>query len=620
MITVSYKLSWKPNFSKQSQNIIRTECYEEELDPQRLNYGNFVKISSVMHFLIEMNRPYRATIGQILTVSVFAQVVSIASVFIGASTLKEEPWLTLPLTIAIYTVLRLIHTISSNWIIFKGNRMAAEMTGNLVMRLGHHIANLSPLSHKDFSSGNLKTMAITDAQTVGELVHTIANRGVGFIMAPVLAPFILYHFAGLAGILGFLSMLLMIPFSVLTSKKMMSYFNAEMELEDECTTIAGEWLKHQKTSRMMQANGFFANKINTIKYKSFAKARVGMGWAAFIFGFSTRWWVVPPLVMIAGSQWLELRLPIENIIGSAWYTTILTGQLMAIPELIVRGGKAVAAFKRLVRLLKEPQVNSYLLESNTVKQQAIYDYVRFQGVSLELDGVSILNQINLTIDLKKKTAIIGQLGAGKSSLLALLSGHLFASCGKIYIEENGSMEEIQDRATYENWRKQQVLVTQEAFVESSDIKNNIALQDTSDSGSHLLQSLYDVAMHHDIKKFKGGIYEPLGETGLNLSGGQKQRLNLARALYTNRSFLILDDPMSAVDEVVADHLWQRLIAKYQGFVITTHRMKYAQACDHVIILHQGRVVEQGRPEDLLNHQGSAFTRMAEFTALEGELG
>ncbi|MFW7378942.1 MAG: ATP-binding cassette domain-containing protein [Oligoflexus sp.] len=617
---MSYKLSWKPKFTQQSHDIIRSEDLGDKVDPEHFHQDQFSEITGVRDLLSAIGRPYLATIGRILATSLMIQLISVGSVLLAANTLKENLWFALPVTAGIYVLLRVLLTLLTNWTILRGNRMAAEMTGILTMRLGHHIALLSPHSQKAFSSGNLKTMAITDAQTVGDLIHSTASRGVGFMIAPLIAPFILFYLIGWPGIWAFASMLLMIPFSVYTSRKMMKYFQAELKYEDDCTTITGEWLKHQKTVRMMLANDFFEKKICGLKQRSFHKAKRGMYWAAFIFGFATRWWVVPPIAMILGAQYLGTALAMENIIGSIWYISILTGQLMGIPDLIVRGGKALAAFKRLVDLLAEPRLDASLVDGSSCTETTVFKGLALKDVSLAIDGKKILDQINIRIDLNKKTAIIGQLGSGKSTLLALMSGNLFPSEGKIHLEGSKNLYEIRERETYKLWRQRQVLVNQEAFIETSDIKSNVRLQHVSDDlneESQLLQSLYDAAMGEDIASFRHGIHESLGETGINLSGGQKQRLSLARALYSSRSFLFLDDPLSAVDEAVADHLWERLVARCQGFVIATHRLKYVKSCDQVIVMDNGRITAVLHPKELIRRQIPEFTRQKESIVLGG---
>ncbi|NRA64899.1 MAG: ABC transporter ATP-binding protein [Pseudobacteriovorax sp.] len=621
---MGYKLRWYPTFIKQSKGITATDQFDQAVDESAFRGGRFERLTATKDLLLAMIKPYGKQIALILAISFFVQILSLGSLAVATWTISEDFDHSLLMALMIYLVARIALTVLTNLMILVGNSMAAEMTGSLIQRIGDQIAFLSPRAKGEFSSGNLKTMAITDAQTVGELVHSVAGRGVGFIIAPLVAPFILYYFAGLAGVYAFLSMLFMIPFSVITSKKMMEYFDAELKFDDQCTTVTGEWLKHQKISRMMGSNDFFEKKISELKAQAFGRAKIGMYWATFIFGFATRWWVVPPIVLIMSSLSLGSDIDVAALIGSIWYMTILTSQLMGIPDLIIRGGKAIAAFKRLARLLSQERIEDLLAKTTDAPSPSSpMKLVSFSGVELTIDNKEILKDINLEIDLQKKTAIVGQLGAGKSSFLSIFASSLFATGGKITLKNEEGEFDLSESNVYQAWQRQQILVTQEPFVENSTIEKNIILASqvneasSEDQNDRILQTLYDAALNEDIKGFSDGIHEPLGETGINLSGGQKQRLNLARALYAGDMFLVLDDPMSAVDEPVADHLWSRLWERKQGFIISTHRTKYIEQCDDIIVFDNGRVVERGHQKFLAADSQSYYSRLLGLMEKEG---
>lgn len=614
---MGYQISWKPQFSKQAKAISSTEDFASSIDSKHLDMDHFDHPKNLSQLLQSLCRPNLATFGQILAVSFFVQILTVGSVLLVTDTLKASPWLAFAWMAGLYLGIRCLQALLTNWTILKGNRVAAEMTGSLIMRLGHQIALLSPDSHKKFSSGNLKTMAITDAQTVGELIHSLASRGAGFLLAPLIAPFTLYYLAGWPGIWAYFSMLLMIPLSIIASKKMMTYFNSELTLEDECTTVAGEWLKHQKTVRMMQAGNFFQIKIGHLKRSAFAKAKTGMYWAAFIFGSVTRWWVVPPVAMIMSSGYLGVQLSTDLLIGSVWYISLLTLQLTSIPDLIIRGGKALAAFRRLSELLKEPRLRDVLVESASSLPASHFNEIHLKQVSLKVAEKEILRAVDLVLNLKGKTAVVGQIGSGKSSLLSILSGHIFPTEGEVYLVNGNHQWNLHEKGTYDLWRKQHILVAQEPFIEASSIHENVRLGNLSRTASDddVLQSLYDAAMQSDIERFRQGVNEPLGETGINLSGGQKQRLSFARALHSSRPFLILDDPLSAVDEKVADQIWESIESSSSGFLISTHRIKYIESCDHVIVIEDGRIVDIASPKQLINQGHGLFFRLRERAAI-----
>ena len=115
-------------------------------------------------------------------------------------------------------------------------------------------------------------------------------------------------------------------------------------------------------------------------------------------------------------------------------------------------------------------------------------------------------------------------------------------------------------------------------------------------------------MSPDVGQWRGGLGEEVGETGVNLSGGQKQRVNLARALYSGRDYLVLDDPLSAVDTETEARLMENLLAHCNGFFLSSHRLTELRLTDRLLVLENGRIVEDGSPQLLMNDPESEFSQ------------
>jgi ABC-type multidrug transport system fused ATPase/permease subunit len=115
-------------------------------------------------------------------------------------------------------------------------------------------------------------------------------------------------------------------------------------------------------------------------------------------------------------------------------------------------------------------------------------------------------------------------------------------------------------------------------------------------------------MEADILHWTHGTEEEVGETGVNLSGGQKQRVNLARALYSGRPWLVLDDPLSAVDSNTEAKLMQTLNARTEGYVLCSHRLKELIQTNRVLVMEKGRIIEDGNPRQLAFNPTSQFSQ------------
>ncbi|XP_076057951.1 multidrug resistance-associated protein 1-like [Oratosquilla oratoria] len=201
---------------------------------------------------------------------------------------------------------------------------------------------------------------------------------------------------------------------------------------------------------------------------------------------------------------------------------------------------------------------------------------RLSGVDVQLPAGSL-------------TAVVGSVGSGKSSLVAAMLGEMTAERGSVVF--NG-------RVAY---------VAQQAWLQNATLQENITWGRSMDQARY--QEIIDAcALQPDIDVLPGGDQVEIGEKGINLSGGQKQRVALARAAYSGADILLLDDPLSAVDSHVAKHIFDRVVGpagllKGKTRVLVTNAVTFLPKMDHVIVLQEGRLVEQGTYSQLIARGG-----------------
>jgi ATP-binding cassette subfamily B protein len=168
------------------------------------------------------------------------------------------------------------------------------------------------------------------------------------------------------------------------------------------------------------------------------------------------------------------------------------------------------------------------------------------------------------------------------------------------------------------------LAQQEAFLFSTTIARNIAFAtkdpDRPENVRRAREAAEEVQLAAEVASMADGFDTIVGERGVQLSGGQKQRVSLARALLAGPKVLVLDDPLSAVDARTESLILDAIdrAAKGRTLLLVTHRIAAASRCDRVIVLDEGRVVEEGAPDELLR-AGGFYARMAEHQRLEAEL-
>ncbi|KAF9980590.1 Multidrug resistance-associated protein 1, partial [Mortierella antarctica] len=209
-----------------------------------------------------------------------------------------------------------------------------------------------------------------------------------------------------------------------------------------------------------------------------------------------------------------------------------------------------------------------------------------------------LRDINFVVPQGSLTVIMGRVGQGKSSLVSAIIGDMYTIQGRVHIH---------GRMAY---------VPQQAWIFNATVRDNIIF------GKEFNQELYDrivraSGLEPDLKMLPAGDNTEIGEKGINLSGGQKQRVSLARAAYQDADIYLLDDPLSAVDAHVDQHLWQNLIGpkgllKDKTRLLITHGIHHLSEVDQIAVIKDGAIDETGTYEDLMTAQGSFCQLIREY--------
>lgn len=215
----------------------------------------------------------------------------------------------------------------------------------------------------------------------------------------------------------------------------------------------------------------------------------------------------------------------------------------------------------------------------------------------------VLKNIDLTIQNGKITAIVGQSGSGKSTLMKLLLKYYEPIEGDITIN-NTPLE----RYSFDSWRKKYGVVSQEGFIFSDTIEQNIVTGDLNIDQKKLEYAAKMANVDMFIADLPLGYGTKIGEAGIGISGGQKQRILIARAVYKNPEYLFFDEASSALDaeneKIIHDNL--QSFFKGKTVLIIAHRLSTVKNADQIIVLKQGKVVEQGNHKKLVSIKGEYY--------------
>lgn len=215
-------------------------------------------------------------------------------------------------------------------------------------------------------------------------------------------------------------------------------------------------------------------------------------------------------------------------------------------------------------------------------------------------GIHALKDVSLHIKKGQQVAIVGRTGSGKSTLIQLLLRVFDADQGSILLD-NQDIETIQRKSLRESIS----YVPQDVFLFSDSIYNNIAFADESISQSAVEAAAITAGVHEEILRFPNGYETRVGERGVTLSGGQKQRVSIARALVKDAPILIFDDSLSAVDSEtekrILNSLQEYLVNRTS--IVITHRLFSLEHFDQIFVMQEGRIVEIGTHESLVQFKG-----------------
>ncbi len=228
-------------------------------------------------------------------------------------------------------------------------------------------------------------------------------------------------------------------------------------------------------------------------------------------------------------------------------------------------------------------------------------------------SMATLNNISCHIPAGSLVAVVGSVGSGKSSFLSAILGDMEPfNDSKVYTPRSGSAQNEDENA-------HSAYCSQTPWVVNDTLQGNILFGRAFDAERYE-QVLYACALRDDIEILPAGDKTEIGEHGINLSGGQKARVALARALYApHTQLLLLDDPLSAVDARVGEHLFTKAIqgpvARNKTRILVTHQVHLLSRCDSVIVLHDGTIQHQGKYDDLIA-QGVDFAGAIDITPIE----
>lgn len=321
--------------------------------------------------------------------------------------------------------------------------------------------------------------------------------------------------------------------------------------------------------------------------------------------------------------------PFSEVLAAALLLSILVGALLldrtALPTLITflfilhrlhpkvkqfNGARvnlaglssAVEDVMALLDCSDKPYIYSGWVPFEGLRQGIIFESVTFR---YNWHDRPALREISIAIPQGKTTALVGPSGAGKSTLINLVCRFHDPTAGEICVD-NSPLGQLQ----LDSWRSRIAIVSQDVYMFSTTIRENIAYGHLEATEQEIIAAAKLANAHEFISGFPKGYDTPVGDRGIRLSGGQRQRIALARAIVRDPEIFILDEATNSLDSISENLIQEALstLSQNRTVIVIAHRLSTIEQADQIIVLEEGRVVEQGNLQQLLQRDG-LFARL-----------
>ena len=423
---------------------------------------------------------------------------------------------------------------------------------------------------------------------------------------------LLYGQLGWSAILGLVVLIALIPVQGVIGSMTSRLTAKTMACVDDRVRLVTEAIVGMRWIKLSAQGSMLRDRIDAARDTELAgKRRV-----AYLSGANSAIFAIGPLLSAVVMLVVFASTSSEPLTPSRAFTSItlvsmLRMGLMTFPMIIMTLATGRASLVRIATFLASPDVAEY--RDFRVQGDATEAELRSATLATAGGAVTLLRDVTLAIPSRQLTMVVGPIGGGKTSLLSALAGELSLQSGSVHIR--GGAAGTPPAIGY---------CMQSAWLRSVPLKDNIVFV-APWNASRYTSVIRACALEADIASLPDGDATRIGDRGVTLSGGQRARVALARALYSDAQFLLLDDVLSAVDASVGAHIFNHALrgplAEGRTIVLATHALQYARHADTLVVMAAGRVEAAGPAKALLRAavDGTGSSTLRALMAERGKL-
>ncbi len=523
------------------------------------------------------------------------------------SALEGSYYLYFALSLAGYALLILVLSVLSGVFLFLMRYLVVGVSRDIEYDLRNdlydHLQKLSMRFFHQYPTGDLITRATSDVEQVRRYVGPALMYATRALVTVLVA---ISFMLSISPILTFYAML---PMPLLA----LSVFWVAHSVHRRSEAIQRQY--SHLTSRVQEALAgirvlkayvrepweakAFEKESEQYRLKAMSLARVEAAWRPvflLLVGMSTLL-----VIGMGGNLVIRGELTVGNIAEYIVYVALMTWPVASLGFVISLIQRAAASAERIFEVLDTPpEIRD--TERTNFHITRLEGHLKFEGVWFRYHEHQdwVLRDISFELPAGHMLGIVGRTGSGKSTLVELIPRLIEPVKGQVYVDGH-DIREIPLKVL----RSSIGYVPQEVFLFSDTIARNIAFGVEEDRMEGIEQAAMEAELLENIQRFPHRFDTLVGERGVMLSGGQKQRTSIARALIRRPRILILDDALSAVDTQTENRILEHL-SRHRGarsLVVVSHRISAVQEADWILVLDEGRIVEQGVHRDLLRQDG-----------------
>lgn len=483
-----------------------------------------------------------------------------------------------------------------------GQFAGADISSDIRLGLGNKFKEIPLSNFTKTKVGRYINTVTNDVDNYEKiLTHNYGDILKNFVLVLMLL-FFLFNFDKTIGLVSLISTLLLIPSLYLSFKEVKKHgINKNLAQSDNTDNVV-EYITGIKTLRVYGQDGINNQAIiksmknySDVSYRYEVNILPLSGVCNIVIGLG-----IPVSIYLVGLKYIGGLIDIKTAIMICTLPIFLNKLLGTLYI-------ALTGYKNLK--ISKANIESVFEEGEEVKSDLDFkpkDYgVEFENVTFSYDGVEdVCRNLSFKGDTGELTAIVGTSGAGKSTILNLISKLYIPSAGAVKIGgidiKNISNEKVFDKIS---------MVDQNTFLFNDTIKNNIRIAKPSASDSEIIAVCKEANCHDFIMEEKDGYDSIVGENGGKLSGGQRQRISIARALLKDNPIVLLDEATASLDienELLVKEAIARLIDKKKTIFMIAHTLPIVKNADRIIVMDKGQVIESGKHEELIAKKGKYY--------------